>query len=53
MWEEKCTGAELMLLCMLDACGRNHNKDTIDDSCARKCKFSIIMMALKKVELMG
>lgn len=41
--EEKCTGAELVLFCMLDASGRDHNKHTIYDSCARKGKFSIIM----------
>lgn len=48
--EDKCTGAELVLFDMLDTSGSNHNKDTVYDSCARKCKFSIIMKALIKVE---
>ena len=50
--EEQCTGARPVLSCMLNASGCYHNKATIYDSCARKCKFRIIMKAKKKVELM-
>lgn len=46
------TGARPVLSCMLNASGCYHNKATIYDSCARKCKFSMIMKAKKKVELM-
>lgn len=42
------SSAELLLFCILDAGGHNNNKDGVYDLCTIKCKFCIIMKALKK-----
>lgn len=54
MCNENAQGlVELALVCMLEASGNNHNKDTIYDSCERKCKYCIIIKALKNSRING